>query len=212
MRRTVQGFVSAGQHCLADARLQHVGGDTDRRPSAAAVRQSDRSVAGGVGACLGAHHRRRIGENRQAVTGASTFCHYRRKQALGTSPRRVHTRSAVAGGDISRGGQGMKMTLRKMRRRRPQRLLIESVDLSLYIAHAEIDGQRYLLTEDDGRPVRRPNLLAMKEVLACPRGCELLLIQRSAYDEMVGQRHERGDNCLELRLGPGYESLPRWQH
>jgi hypothetical protein len=106
----------------------------------------------------------------------------------------------------------MKVTLRALRRKSLDRLVIESVDLSLYIAHAEIDGQRLLIVGDDGRPLRTANLMGMKERLAGLNAGERVLLQRSAYDEMVGQACQGGDNSLEIRLGPGYETLPPWQH
>lgn len=106
----------------------------------------------------------------------------------------------------------MKMSVKTLRRRDVQRLIIESVDLSLYIAHAEIDGLRYLIADDDGRVLKTPNLLGMKERLARVRARELVLQQRSAYDEMVGCARGGEDNQMEVRLGPGYESLPPWQH
>ena len=105
----------------------------------------------------------------------------------------------------------MKITLRELRKRPVDRLIVESVDLSLYIAHAEVDGHRYLVADRDGRPLTTPNLLAMKERLAAIEAAERVLLQRSAYDEMVGS-HARGDNLLEIPLRPGYESLPRWEH
>lgn len=106
----------------------------------------------------------------------------------------------------------MKLSLRELRRRQVQRLVIESVDLSLYIAHAEIDGQSHLLTDHRGGVLKTPNLLRMKELLAGIACEERVLRQRSAYDEMVGSGVPAGNNTLEVRLGPGYETLPRWQH
>jgi hypothetical protein len=106
----------------------------------------------------------------------------------------------------------MKTTLKALRRRRIDRLLIESVDLSLYIAHAEIDGQRLLITDRDGKLLKTHNLLDMKTALVGLNSRELLMIQRSAYDEMVGQNFAPADNCMELPLAPGFESLPPWQH
>lgn len=106
----------------------------------------------------------------------------------------------------------MKITLKALRGQRIDRLLIESVDLSLYIAHAEIDGQRMPIADVDGKLLKTHNLLAMKAALAKLDAGELLMIQRSAYDEMVGQNFAPGDNCMELPLAPGFESLPPWQH
>lgn len=105
----------------------------------------------------------------------------------------------------------MKMELKALRRRTVDRLLIESVDLSLYIAHAEIEGQRFLIYEQK-RVLKTPNLMAMKEKLASIDAQARVLVQRSAYDEMVGQGYEPADNTMEIPLGPGYESLPGWQH
>lgn len=106
----------------------------------------------------------------------------------------------------------MKISLKALRRRRVQRLVIESVDLSLYIAHAEIDGESFLIADADGKALKTPNLMAMKEALAPIRADARVLRQRSAYDEMVGQGFAPADNAMEIPLGPGYESLPAWQH
>lgn len=93
-----------------------------------------------------------------------------------------------------------------------ERLIIESVDLSLYIAHAVINGQRRLITDADARPLKTSNLMAMKALLRDIDAPERVLQQRSAYDEMVGREQDSSDNCLEIPLGEGYESLPVWRH
>jgi hypothetical protein len=113
---------------------------------------------------------------------------------------------------INQETDAMKIALSALRRKAVERLLIESVDLSLYIAHAEIDGERYLITDAAGRVLKTANLMAMKEALLPVRAEQRLLLQRSAYDEMVGQGFEPADNAMEIPLGPGYETLPRWQH
>lgn len=104
----------------------------------------------------------------------------------------------------------MKIPLKALRRRPVERLIIESVDLSLYIAHAVIDGQQHLIAGDNGKALKTVNLLAMKQALRSINAGECVLLQRSAYDEMVGLRYPPADNALELPLGPGYESLPDW--
>lgn len=106
----------------------------------------------------------------------------------------------------------MKTTLKALRRQSIDRLLIESVDLSLYIAHAEIDGQRMLIADAAGKTLKTRNLLEMKEALAVLQTDRMVLIQRSAYDEMVGRGPASHDNVMEIPLGKGYESLPPWQH
>lgn len=106
----------------------------------------------------------------------------------------------------------MKVTLKALRSRRVDRLIIESVDLSLYIAHAEVGGTRLRIVEPDGKSLKSRNLIDMKSALASLNAPLLVLEQRSAYDEMVGQNFAPTDNCMELPLGPGYETLPPWRH
>lgn len=106
----------------------------------------------------------------------------------------------------------MKITVKALKRRAVERLEIESVDLSLYIAHAEVDGQRMLIMDASGKTLKTRNLLDMKEALASIKAAATVLVQRSAYDEMVGRGAPMQDNTLEVPLGAGYESLPPWQH
>ncbi|MFT7286170.1 MAG: hypothetical protein ACI87W_000274 [Halieaceae bacterium] len=105
----------------------------------------------------------------------------------------------------------MKVTLQALRRQHVERLIIESVDLSLYIAHALVDGQRLLISEADGSLLKTRSLLDMKKKLSCVQSAELVLTQRSPFDEMIGHSFPPVDNSLEVTLGPGYEALPPWQ-
>jgi len=114
--------------------------------------------------------------------------------------------------DAEPAGNDMKRTLRSLRGTRVDRVVIESVDLSLYIAHAEVGGRRYLIADRDGSPLKTQNLLAMKTALAGLDAAQRVLCQRSPYDEMVGQGFEPADNSMEIPLGPGFETLPPWQH
>lgn len=106
----------------------------------------------------------------------------------------------------------MKTTLRALRGQALDRLVIESVDLSLYIAYAEEAGARHLITDERGRTLKTRNLLDMKTALAGLNATQRVLIQRSSYDEMVGQSFAPADNSLEIPLGPGFEALAPWQH
>ena len=106
----------------------------------------------------------------------------------------------------------MKKTVRELRGVALDRLVIESVDLSLYIAHAHAGDQRWLVADGDGKALKTRNLLDMKQALAGLRSGERVLSQRSSYDEMVGHAHGSADNAMEIPLAPGFESLPPWQH
>ena len=87
-------------------------------------------------------------------------------------------------------------------------VIIESVDLSLYIAHARIAGQEHVIADRQGKVLKTRNLLEMQRILRRVVTCEFFLRQRSAYDEMVGHAHQAVDNIMELPLGR--EPLPEW--
>jgi len=87
-------------------------------------------------------------------------------------------------------------------------VIIESVDLSLYIAHARIAGQEHVIADRQGKALKTRNLLEMQRMLRGAVTCEFFLRQRSAYDEMVGHAHQAADNIMELPLGR--EPLPEW--
>ena len=87
-------------------------------------------------------------------------------------------------------------------------LIIESVDLSLYIARAQIGDEQHVLAESDGRIIKTHNLLSLQRRLKKVYSGEIRLQQRSAYDEMIGHQHSSSDNTLEISLGR--EPLPPW--
>ena len=69
-------------------------------------------------------------------------------------------------------------------------VIIESVDLSLYIAHARIDDEEHVIADRQGKVLKTRNLLEMQRMLRRAVTCEFFLRQRSAYDEMVGHAHQ----------------------
>ena len=88
------------------------------------------------------------------------------------------------------------------------KVIIESVDLSLYIAHACIAGQEHVIADRQGKVLKTRNLREMQRMLRRAVTCEFFLRQRSAYDEMVGHAPKAADNIMELPLGR--EPLPEW--
>ena len=102
----------------------------------------------------------------------------------------------------------MKIYLKDLKRQQIDRFIVESVDLSLYIAHASIGGEEHVIAEDSRGLLKRHNLLEMKRVLKAVADCEIFLRQRSAYDEMVGHSHPASANTLEISLGAA--PLPEW--
>lgn len=111
---------------------------------------------------------------------------------------------------ISNRGIHVKITLKELKKQAGliEQWIVESVDLSLYIAHARINGEERVIAEDEKKILKRHNLLEMKRVLKTVAGCEIILRQRSAYDEMVGHSHPAAANTLEISLGNA--PLPEW--
>ena len=87
-------------------------------------------------------------------------------------------------------------------------VIIESVDLSLYIAHARVAGQEHVIADRQGKVLKTRNLREMQRMLRRAVTCEFFLRQRSAYDEMVGHAPKAADNIMELPLAR--EPLPEW--
>jgi hypothetical protein len=107
----------------------------------------------------------------------------------------------------------MKISLRQLASCNSiEKIVIESVDLSLYIARAVIDSREYLVTDASGCPLKTRNLVEMKQQLSGLDIQQLRLLQRSAYDEMVGQPQRECDNALEVGLSAEAYPTPPWQH
>jgi len=105
----------------------------------------------------------------------------------------------------------MAITLKALRKRgRLGKVAIRSMDLSLYQAEVLLDGERRLIAGNDGKPLRSFNLLDMKKQLSVLDIEELVLVQESAYDEMIGQPGREASNALEVPLGKEAQPIPPW--
>lgn len=102
----------------------------------------------------------------------------------------------------------MKIALSELGSAELTDVVIESVDLSLYIAHARFGQEERLIADRNGKVLKTRNLLEMQRTIRKAVACELFLRQRSAYDEMVGHSYQAADNVMELPLGR--EPLPEW--
>ena len=104
----------------------------------------------------------------------------------------------------------MKVTLSELKQRgRIERLAIRSTDLSLYLAEIDIDGERHIVCDDAREPLRTVNLVEMRERLSALDILELVLVQDSAYDEMIGHPPREG-NRLEVPLDPAHQPGAPW--
>ena len=104
----------------------------------------------------------------------------------------------------------VKLKLKEIRQKSGiDRFVIESVDLSLYIAFVQIDGVEHLIADNTGKPLKTTNLLSMQRQIKQFGQVESVLRQRSAYDEMVGRPSQvAADNTMEISLGS--QPLPEW--
>ena len=102
----------------------------------------------------------------------------------------------------------MKVAINKLASLDISSVVIESVDLSLYIAHVRVGDNEHVITDRQGKVLKTRNLLEMQRLLRKAVCCEFFLRQRSAYDEMVGHAYRAADNSMELPLGR--EPLPDW--
>ena len=104
----------------------------------------------------------------------------------------------------------MKLRVKEIRRKSNiDRFVIESVELSLYIAFVQINGEEHLIADNTGKPLKTNNLLSMQRQIKQFGRVETVLRQRSAYDEMVGKGAPLScDNTMELPLGD--QPLPVW--
>ncbi|MDG1655409.1 MAG: DUF6482 family protein [Luminiphilus sp.] len=104
----------------------------------------------------------------------------------------------------------LKLKLKEIRQKSGiDRFIIESVDLSLYIAFVQLDGVEHLIADNTGKPLKTTNLLSMQRQIKQFGQVESVLRQRSAYDEMVGRPSQvAADNTMEISLGS--QPLPEW--
>lgn len=103
----------------------------------------------------------------------------------------------------------MKLTLQQLRFRQPlARVVIESVDLSLYIALTEFEGREVLVAGRDGRALRGRSVEELRSHFKGLEVAEWILRHRSAYDEMVGAPAQGAVAALEVVLGGPEQELP----
>jgi len=104
----------------------------------------------------------------------------------------------------------MKVSVEELGQLEVAAVVIESVDLSLYIAHVRIADQEHVIADRHGKVLKTRNLLEMQRTLRKAVTCEFYLRQRSAYDEMVGHNTEPVDNAMEVSLSPDLYPAPKW--
>ncbi|GAL30527.1 hypothetical protein JCM19239_3137 [Vibrio variabilis] len=81
------------------------------------------------------------------------------------------------------------------------KLVIHSLEMSLYQASVILDGEEHYVTHDNGSLLRTHNVVDMRRLCQNLTATETVLRQDSAYDEMVGSPIRAGENTLEVPLG-----------
>jgi len=95
----------------------------------------------------------------------------------------------------------MKMTVSKLAKFFVvEKLIYHSVDLSLYIVSAIVEGDEYYLTDDKGAFLKAHTLLELQKVLRDVSAQKTVLLHTSPYDEMIGGPVKTHSNALEVPL------------
>lgn len=103
----------------------------------------------------------------------------------------------------------MKISLEQLKKLEPlQRVIIQSLDLSLYRVVVEQNGETYWLVDNQGSPLKLHSLMETREILDGYHIQELVMQHQSAYYEMVGQPL-RESNLLEVPIGKDLYPVPK---
>ncbi|MGB0503327.1 MAG: DUF6482 family protein [Thalassolituus sp.] len=81
------------------------------------------------------------------------------------------------------------------------KIIIHSLDMSLYQAFAVVDGVEHLVTDKAGRPLRERSSLALQTLFEEIPASEMVLRHESCYDEMINQPVRTSSNIIEVPLG-----------
>ena len=81
------------------------------------------------------------------------------------------------------------------------KVIVHSLDMSLYQVSAVVKGVEHLVTDDAGRPLRARSSLEMQTMFESFDIHELVLRHESCYDEMINQPPRDGSNVIEVPLG-----------
>ena len=96
----------------------------------------------------------------------------------------------------------MKMPLAKLKKYFVvDKLIYHSVDLSLYMVSAMVEGEEYYIADNSGNFLKSHKLIELQKALAKVKATETVLRHTSPHDEMVGGPDKTGSNALEVPLG-----------
>lgn len=70
-------------------------------------------------------------------------------------------------------------------------LYLESIEGGSYLALTELDNERLPITDSNGNPIKGANLDSVRSALGGARWSSVSVLQRAAYDEMIGHPSEQ---------------------
>lgn len=96
----------------------------------------------------------------------------------------------------------MKMTADKLAKYFVvEKLIYHSVDLSLYMVSAMVEGGEYYIADNKGAFLKSSKLIELQKALRHVSAQETVLRHTSPYDEMIGGPEKPDTNALEVPLG-----------
>tara|TARA_S200000501_G_scaffold196410_1_gene184889 strand:- start:7883 stop:8359 length:477 start_codon:yes stop_codon:yes gene_type:complete len=81
-----------------------------------------------------------------------------------------------------------------------EKVIIHSLDLSLYQASVLVDNKQLYITDNKRRFIRATSVIAMQKILSNVKTGNMVLQQNSAYDEMIGLPASSGSNSMEVPI------------
>lgn len=96
----------------------------------------------------------------------------------------------------------MQMPLSKLKKYfAVDKLIYHSVDLSLYMVSAIVEGNEYYIADNQGNFLKSHNLVELQKLLKEVPAKLAVLRHTSPYDEMIGGPEKGSSNVLEVPLG-----------
>jgi hypothetical protein len=80
------------------------------------------------------------------------------------------------------------------------KLIYHSVDLSLYMVSAIIEGEEHYISDGKGALLKSSKLMELQKMLRGTAATETVLRHTSPYDEMIGGPEKGASNALEVPL------------
>ncbi len=105
---------------------------------------------------------------------------------------------------FSQTGTGSWMTIsikEVLKREYIEKVILHCHDQSLYLVSVIIDGKEEYVTDGKGNFLKSFNKLELQTRFSDMFVGEMLLRQKSPYDEMIGMPPSDTDNTLEVRIG-----------